>query len=99
MPHPCPIVRGTPGMKLPLIADTWRLGREVPEAVVPGGKQEQPQEEFKRDAVALVHSSGKTVNEVARQLGVSAEGVSLENTIRCCELWRGRSVRRSSGRG
>ena len=32
-------------------------------------------EEFKRDAVALVHSSGKTVTEVARQLGVSAEGL------------------------
>ncbi|MEH0510605.1 MULTISPECIES: transposase [unclassified Streptomyces] len=32
-------------------------------------------EEFKRDAVALVRSSGKTVTEVARQLGVSAEGL------------------------
>jgi transposase len=32
-------------------------------------------EEFKRDAVALVHSSGKTVTEVARQIGVSAEGL------------------------
>ncbi|MET9469504.1 transposase [Streptomyces sp. NPDC006544] len=30
--------------------------------------------EFKRDAVALVHSSGKTVTEVARDIGVSAEG-------------------------
>lgn len=27
--------------------------------------------EFKRDAVALVHSSGKTVTEVAREIGVS----------------------------
>lgn len=31
--------------------------------------------EFKRDAVALVHSSGKTVTEVAREIGVSAEGL------------------------
>lgn len=31
-------------------------------------------EEFKRDAVALVRSSGKTVTEVAREIGVSAEG-------------------------
>ncbi|MGW7825079.1 transposase [Streptomyces puniciscabiei] len=31
--------------------------------------------EFKRDAVALVHSSEKTVTEVTRQLGVSTEGL------------------------
>ncbi|MEU6325398.1 transposase [Streptomyces sp. NPDC047009] len=31
--------------------------------------------EFKRDAVALVRSFGKTVTEVARQIGVSAEGL------------------------
>ncbi|MFF9323013.1 transposase [Streptomyces sp. NPDC014735] len=31
--------------------------------------------EFKRDAVALVHSSGKTVTEVAREIGVSPEGL------------------------
>ncbi|MGW1530381.1 transposase [Streptomyces sp. NPDC002159] len=30
--------------------------------------------EFKRDAVALVHSSGKTVTEVAREIGVSGTG-------------------------
>ncbi|MFF1659150.1 transposase [Streptomyces sp. NPDC058255] len=29
-------------------------------------------EEFKRDAVALVRSSGKTVTEVARQIGSAA---------------------------
>ncbi|MFD3677650.1 transposase [Streptomyces sp. NPDC058613] len=29
--------------------------------------------EFKRDAVALVYSSGKTVTEVARDIGVSPE--------------------------
>jgi transposase len=32
-------------------------------------------EEFKRDAVALVRSSGKTVTEVAREIGVSPEGL------------------------
>ncbi|MFF9220769.1 transposase [Streptomyces viridosporus] len=32
-------------------------------------------EEFQRDAVALVRSSGKTVTEVAREIGVSAEGL------------------------
>jgi transposase len=32
--------------------------------------------EFKRDAVALVNCSpGRTVNEIARQLGVSSEGL------------------------
>ncbi|MFB7115822.1 transposase [Streptomyces sp. NPDC056291] len=44
---------------------------------MPGGKQEQPQytEEFKRDAVALAHSSGKNVTEVPQEIGVSAEGL------------------------
>ncbi|WP_079034730.1 transposase, partial [Streptomyces hirsutus] len=37
-------------------------------------------QEFKRDAVALVRSSGRTVTEVARELGVSAEG--LRNWVR-----------------
>ncbi|WP_416370601.1 transposase [Streptomyces sp. PR69] len=32
-------------------------------------------EEFKRDAVALVRSSGRTVTEAAREIGVSAEGL------------------------
>jgi transposase len=31
--------------------------------------------EFKRDAVDLVRSSGRTVAEVARELGVSTEGL------------------------
>jgi transposase len=30
-------------------------------------------EEFKRDAIALVDSSGKTVTAVARELGISSE--------------------------
>ncbi|MFJ2477539.1 transposase [Streptomyces sp. NPDC087659] len=32
-------------------------------------------EEFKRDAVALVDSSGKTVTAVARELGISSESL------------------------
>ncbi len=32
-------------------------------------------EEFKRDAIALVRSSDRTVTEIARELGVSAEGL------------------------
>lgn len=31
--------------------------------------------EFKKDAVELVRSSGRTVTEVARELGVSPEGL------------------------
>ncbi|MFZ3475637.1 transposase [Streptomyces sp. 2.9] len=31
--------------------------------------------EFRRDAVALVRSSGRTVTEIAREIGVSAEGL------------------------
>lgn len=37
-------------------------------------------EEFKRDAIALVDSTGRTVTEVARELGVSPE--SLRSTGR-----------------
>lgn len=32
-------------------------------------------EEFKRDAIAFVASSGRTVTEVARELGVSSESL------------------------
>ncbi|MER6565134.1 transposase [Streptomyces sp. NPDC001093] len=47
-------------------------------------------EEFKRDAVALVRSSGKTVTEVARQLGVSAEG--LRNWVKQDAVDRGQGA-------
>ncbi|GGT43836.1 transposase [Streptomyces chromofuscus] len=33
--------------------------------------------EFKRDAIALVASSGRTVTEVARELGISSEPAGL----------------------
>ncbi|MFD9482959.1 transposase [Streptomyces sp. NPDC059991] len=43
--------------------------------------------EFKRDAVALVYSSGKTVTEVARDIGVSPEG--LRNWVNQDKTGRG----------
>jgi transposase len=43
--------------------------------------------EFKRDAVALVRSSGRTVTAVARELGVSPEG--LRNWVRQDDTDRG----------
>ncbi|MFC9854078.1 transposase [Streptomyces prasinus] len=47
-------------------------------------------EEFKRDAVAPVRSSGRTVTEVARGLGVSAEG--LRNWVRQDRADRGQGT-------
>lgn len=41
---------------------------------MPGRTPRYP-EEFKRDAVALVRSSDKNISEIARDLGVSAEGL------------------------
>ncbi|MEF9901794.1 transposase [Streptomyces sp. P9-A2] len=47
-------------------------------------------EEFKRDAVALVRSSGRTVTEVARELGVGPEG--LRNWVRQDQVDRGQGA-------
>ncbi|MDQ0778359.1 transposase [Streptomyces aurantiacus] len=44
-------------------------------------------EEFKRDAIALVDSSGKTVTAVARELGISSE--SLRRWYRQAKTDRG----------
>ncbi|MCP9946624.1 transposase [Streptomyces somaliensis] len=44
-------------------------------------------EEFKRDAIALVDSSGKTVTAVARELGISPE--SLRGWYRKAKIDRG----------
>jgi transposase len=38
-------------------------------------KSKRYTQEFKRDAVGLVRSSGRTPTEVARKLGVSPEGL------------------------
>lgn len=67
-------------MKLPLDPghlDTWRLGCEVPEGVVPVGSKytKRYSDEYKRDAIELVRSSGRTVTEVARELGISSESL------------------------
>ncbi|WP_443045196.1 transposase [Streptomyces sp. NBC_00145] len=43
--------------------------------------------EFKRDAVALALSSAKTVTEVARDLGVSPEG--LRNWVKQAKIDQG----------
>jgi transposase len=44
-------------------------------------------EDFKRDAIALVDSSGKTVTAVARELGISSE--SLRGWYRKAKAGRG----------
>ncbi|MFI6063559.1 transposase [Streptomyces sp. NPDC051286] len=46
--------------------------------------------EFKRDAVALVRSSGRNVTEVARELGVSPEG--LRGWVKQAKTDRGEGV-------
>ncbi|MER5690063.1 transposase [Streptomyces sp. NPDC002205] len=46
--------------------------------------------EFKRDAVALVRSSGRNVTEVARELGVSPEG--LRGWVKQAKVDRGEGV-------
>ncbi|MEW2581417.1 transposase [Streptomyces syringium] len=49
--------------------------------------------EFKRDAIALVRWSEKTVTEVARDLGVSAE--SLRGWVKQTKADRGEGLRAS----
>ncbi|MFF3616758.1 transposase [Streptomyces sp. NPDC002580] len=76
------------------MSDTWRLGREVPGEVVPGRKQEQPQQAVYGGVQAgrgrAGRSSGKTVTEVAREIGVSAEG--LRNWVKRDAVDRGQGV-------
>jgi transposase InsO family protein len=71
--------------------DTWRLEPEIPEEAAPSGKQvhEAVRQESKRDAIALVGSSGKTVTTVARDLGISSE--SLRGWYRKAGTDRGES--------
>jgi len=54
------------------------------------GKTPRYSEEFRQDAVALVGSSGRTVTEVARDLGVSPE--SLRNWCKRDRAERGVSA-------
>lgn len=60
-----------------MATDTYTVGSQGPVGkwCAKPGKTPRYSEEFKRDAVALVHSSGKTVTEGARDLGVSPEGL------------------------
>ena len=46
-------------------------------------------EEFRREAVELVRSSGRSVNEIAKDLGVS--GQSLGNWVKRAEIDSGRA--------
>lgn len=46
--------------------------------------------EFRRDAVALVRSSGRNVTEVARELGVSPEG--LRGWVKQADIDRGQGA-------
>lgn len=59
--------------------DTWRLGKR--------NRIKRYTEEFKRDAIALVDSRGRTVTEVARDFGVSPE--SLRGWYRQAKADRG----------
>ncbi|GGQ21470.1 transposase [Streptomyces mutabilis] len=48
-------------------------------------------EEFKRDAIALVDSSGRTVTAIARELGISSE--SLRGWYRRAKAARAKAAR------
>jgi transposase len=58
------------------------------------GRPSKYTQEFRRDAVALVRSSGRPVNQVARELGMSHE--TLRNWVRADD--RARAECRESGR-
>lgn len=65
----------------------------APEEAVQTASKNRPRRrytpEFKRDAVASVHSSGRTVAAVAREVGTSRE--TLRNWVRDEEADRGRA--------
>ncbi|WP_080676956.1 transposase [Salinispora tropica] len=60
--------------------DTLRLDVGPEEGVSPLGRPSKCTEEFQRDAVDLVRSSGWPINQVARELGMSHE--ALRNWVR-----------------
>ena len=53
----------------------------------PLGRPSKYTEEFRRDAVDLVRSSGRPINQVARELGMSHE--TLRNWVRAAERQTG----------
>jgi transposase len=52
-------------------------------------------DEYKRDAIELVRSSGRTVSDVARELGVSSEGLRGWVEKKGLGEFRGRAVGRA----
>lgn len=61
----------------------------------PLGRPSKYTEEFQRDAVDLVRSSGRPVNQVARELGMSHE--TLRNWVRKQERQLGTGAAASGG--
>lgn len=53
------------------------------------GRPSKYSPEFKRDAVALVHSTGRPINQVARELGLSHE--TLRNWVKRDRIDRGQA--------
>jgi transposase len=51
------------------------------------GRPSKYSSEFRRDAVALVHSTGRPINQVARELGLSHE--TLRNWVKRDQIDRG----------
>jgi transposase len=51
------------------------------------GRPSKYSSEFRRDAVALVHSTGRPINQVARELGLSHE--TLRNWVKRDRIDRG----------
>lgn len=54
------------------------------------GRPSKYSPEFRRDAVALVHSTGRPVNQVARELGLSHE--TLRNWVKRDQIDRGQGA-------
>ncbi|WP_423790639.1 transposase [Micromonospora globispora] len=76
--------------------DSLRLDIGPEEGVSPLGRPSKYMEEFRRDAVDLVRSSQRPINQVARELGMSHE--TLRNWVRVAER-QARDVCGGLGRG
>jgi hypothetical protein len=67
-------------LAFPKMWDTLILDLESRGRVSLGGRPSKYTDEFKRDAVELVRSSGRSINDVARELGLCHE--TLRNWVR-----------------